>query len=95
MSFNCFRCAKTFLLENEAISHLKKDHFIIDNVSPIKCLIKNCERTYNTIKGLRCHLNNFDHESIQVTRDFSELNIDEVAENVDAMYLVEHDVVIY
>lgn len=64
MKFQCFRCKKDFSLEKEVISHLKKVHFMIDNVSPIKCVVKNCEKSYNTFKGLSSHLKIFNHLDI-------------------------------
>lgn len=56
MVFFCSKCGKTFFSEKETITHLKKDHFIIDNVDPINCIVKNCSKTYNTFKGLQNHL---------------------------------------
>lgn len=66
MDFYCFRCSKTFTTSKEAIVHIKRVHFWIDNTDPIKCLVKNCTKVYNTFKGLANHLKTFDH---QILRD--------------------------
>lgn len=94
MSFYCFRCEKIFIIENEAISHLKKDHNMLDNVSPIRCVIRNCEKTYNTFRGLRNHLKNINHQSMQVVEEYPGINIDHVAEQFNSVCLVEQNEVI-
>lgn len=65
MNYTCFRCQQQFSEEKDAIWHLQKVHFIIDNISPIKCLVKNCLKTYNTFKGLKFHLKTFCHQMEQ------------------------------
>lgn len=67
MIFTCYRCDQKFNSEKDIIYHLKKTHYVIDNVSPIKCVVKNCSKTYNTFKGLSGHLKTFTHPvTIQV-----------------------------
>lgn len=61
MNFYCFHCGDTFDSSNEAIKHLKRVHFLIDNSDSIKCVVRHCEKTYNTFKGLSNHLKVFDH----------------------------------
>lgn len=63
MDLHCFRCTNSFQSTKEAIRHLRNDHCMVDNCSPMKCLAKNCERTYNTFKGLSNHLDTFNHQS--------------------------------
>lgn len=66
MNFYCYKCNKNFDSSRDAISHLKKDHFIIDNCEPIKCVVKYCTKTVNTFRGLSNHLKVFDHNSENV-----------------------------
>lgn len=61
MIFYCFRCANLFDSSKEAIQHLKRVHFLIDNSEPIECVVKYCKKTFNTFKGLSNHLRVFDH----------------------------------
>lgn len=65
MDFYCFRCNKEFASSREAIVHLKKIHFLIDNTDPIKCVVKNCTKTYNTFKGLAAHVKAVDHKNVR------------------------------
>lgn len=64
MDFSCFKCDETFVSGKETVVHLKRIHFMIDNVEPIKCVVKYCDKTYNTFKGLSTHLNSFDHSTL-------------------------------
>lgn len=63
MNYSCFKCDETFVSSKEAISHLKRTHFLIDNFEPIKCIVKRCDKTFNTFRGLSSHLNSFDHRT--------------------------------
>lgn len=62
MEFNCFRCNEIFNSSKDVIVHLKRVHFMLDNTEPIKCVVKNCEKSYNTFKGLSHHLKTFGHQ---------------------------------
>lgn len=64
MEFFCFKCDKTFTSGNETIKHLKKNHFMVDNVEPIKCVFKQCAKRFNTFKGLSYHIKSFDHGTL-------------------------------
>lgn len=55
-SLKCFRCEKELKDTNEGIRHLKKDHFMIEYKSPLKCFRPSCEKSCNTFKKLRLHL---------------------------------------
>lgn len=68
MNFHCFRCEEIFSSSKEAISHLKKIHFMIDNTDPIQCVVKNCTKTYSTFKALALHLKKFDHQIVRDVR---------------------------
>lgn len=63
MDFYCFVCENKFISEKDAITHLRKDHFLVDNVNPINCIVQNCAKTYNTFKGLKHHLKNSVHQT--------------------------------
>lgn len=65
MDYFCFRCNDEFTSSKEAIAHLKKIHFMIDNTDPIQCVVKNCTKVYNTFKGLAAHLKKFDHQIVK------------------------------
>lgn len=57
MNFKCFECSELFSEEVEAISHLKKEHFVKDNKDPIYCLKNNdCKKYYQTFSNLRRHM---------------------------------------
>lgn len=64
MDFVCFKCNKTFDSDKETIKHLRRTHFLIDNIEPIRCVVKHCDKTYNTFKGLSNHLSSFDHNTL-------------------------------
>ena len=68
MDFYCFKCNQTFVSSKETINHLKKNHFMIDNVEAINCVVKQCDFTFNTFKGLCRHLKSFDHQTLQNVR---------------------------
>lgn len=74
MNFHCFRCDEEFEAINEAIKHLKNVHHIVDNNSPIKCLKKNCSRTYFSIKTLKSHLPKCQNNTETVSCFFLALN---------------------
>lgn len=65
MNFFCFKCNETFVSSEAAIKHLKKNHFMIDNIEAIKCVVKQCDKTYNTFKGLSKNLKSFDHQTLE------------------------------
>lgn len=69
MNFHCFICKETFNLSKDSIKHLKRIHFLRDNTTPIGCIIiENCEKTFNTFRGLTNHVAPFSHiEVIQHT----------------------------
>lgn len=64
MKFYCFLCSETFTTSKEAIKHLKKKHFMQDNTESIKCLVENCEKTFNTFRGLSSHIATFNHVDV-------------------------------
>lgn len=55
MEFQCFVCLNIFADETEAIKHLKKIHFIKENINPIHCL-KKCKYFCLTFRQLRIHM---------------------------------------
>lgn len=59
----CYRCDLSFETQNETIKHMRRDHFVIDNTTPIKCVVRNCEKSYHTFSSLRNHLRTFQHSS--------------------------------
>lgn len=61
MDFNCFKCESSFTTSKQAVNHLKRDHFMVANSEPIKCIVKCCEKSFNTFGGLNNHLKIFDH----------------------------------
>lgn len=73
MDFKCFRCSKTYLTIEETFKHLKKDHFLCDNGSPIKCIRNNteCQKSYQTFRSLRSHLKICDANSNQTNEKVS------------------------
>lgn len=87
MEFFCTYCEKEFFVEKDAITHLKKHHFIIDNLDPINCIVRNCSKTYNTFKGLKHHLKNFVHQTNKEELLCSD--VANVADTLSVMHLTE------
>lgn len=60
MDYNlkCFLCSKEFNNEKIIISHLKLDHFLRENTSKIKCVVKGrfCTDVFYTYSSLKSHL---------------------------------------
>lgn len=56
--FQCFLCPKEFKNEKVIVSHLKIDHFLRENSSEIKCVIKGkcCSDVFFTYSSLKLHL---------------------------------------
>lgn len=56
--FKCFLCQKEFGCEKVIISHLKFEHFLKDNTSEMKCVIKgrSCAEVFFTYSSLKLHL---------------------------------------
>lgn len=60
MDFKCYLCFKEFSEVAEMISHLKKDHKLVDHSDRIPCLVnfennRLCGRSYLTLNALRKH----------------------------------------
>lgn len=55
MEYQCFVCLNIFSNEKDAIKHLKKIHFIKENIDPIYCL-KKCKYFCLTFRQLRIHM---------------------------------------
>lgn len=75
MGFYCFKCNKTFGSSKETIKHLRKNHFMIDNVEPIRCIVEQCDNTFNTFRGLSNHLTSFDHHELENVCAIKSFNI--------------------
>lgn len=58
-------CSEEFTKAARVISHLKRVHFMIDNSEPINCIVRNCEKSFNTFKGLSNHIKTFDHTALE------------------------------
>lgn len=57
--FECFKCLKQFNSEKLMIQHLKLDHFIRDESTQLRCVVKanKCENVITTFGGLSKHIN--------------------------------------
>lgn len=65
MSFYCYRCDKEFNSSKETIIHLKKSHFVVDKCEPIKCIVRNCSKTFSSFNTLSRHLKAYDHRPLE------------------------------
>lgn len=56
MSFNCFKCSKTFSDLNSVVAHLRKIELMKERCDPIYC-VKNsaCKKYFYSYGGLRNH----------------------------------------
>lgn len=61
MEYQCFVCFNFFPSEKEAIAHLKKSHFIKENINPIYCL-KKCKYYCFTFRQLKIHMKSCQHD---------------------------------
>lgn len=76
---------------------------MLDNTEPIKCVVKNCEKSYNTFRGLSYHLNTFDHQRHDVCytiifekiikysnfRLFQVFQVENIAHSIDCINLTD------
>lgn len=56
MNYQCFLCSQNFEAQKNAIAHLKLEHYLVDNSSPIQCIVEECQNTYLSFKALNLHL---------------------------------------
>lgn len=56
MEFECYLCNKVFSDTSDIIKHLKKIHFIKENINEIRCLFPKCEKNFDTFNALRQHI---------------------------------------
>lgn len=59
--FKYFLCSEEFKTEKVIISHLKIDHFLRENTSEIKCVVKGkcCSDVFFTYSSLKLHLKKY------------------------------------
>lgn len=61
MNYKCYLCQELFEEIKSILSHLKREHKIVENSEQIKCLVNfgnayHCKRTYHTFSGLKTHM---------------------------------------
>lgn len=80
MKFSCFVCNKSFEIKDEAVSHLKLVHRLKDNAQPIKCVVKECAKSYLSFKALKQHVNQCE-KKIQISESQNE-SVTNICENL-------------
>lgn len=60
MEFECFKCGKEFNQIKYIFLHLKLNHFIKNDTTPTKCLVKgnNCKEEFYCFDKLKSHMKN-------------------------------------
>lgn len=61
MNYKCYLCRALFDETKLILTHLRKEHKIVENSDQIKCLVNfgnsnHCKRTYHTFSGLKTHM---------------------------------------
>lgn len=55
MELKCYLCDKIFPDISDIIKHLKKIHFVRENINEICCLTPKCDKNFDTFNALRQH----------------------------------------